>query len=77
MNYFSTLITLLRDRPVFLEEVRIGTKLESKIFSLIVASSLFFAILPGLRIFIIVEAAGVHILCTVERMSKNYAGTKD
>ncbi|MDB9527042.1 actin-binding WH2 domain-containing protein [Oscillatoria sp. CS-180] len=44
MNYFSTLITLLRDRPVFLEEVRNGTKLESKIVSLIVASSLFFAI---------------------------------
>lgn len=44
MNYFSTLITLLRDRPVFLEEVRNGSKLESKIVSLIVASSLFFAV---------------------------------
>ena len=43
----------------------------------LLSGSLFFAILPGLRIFIIVEAAGVHILCTVERMSKNYAGTKD
>ena len=44
MNYFSTLITLLRDRPIFLEEIRNGTKLESKIVALIVASSLFFAI---------------------------------
>ena len=44
MNYFSTLITLLRDRPTFLEEIRNGTKLESKIVALIVASSLFFAI---------------------------------
>ncbi|MGD1930672.1 MAG: hypothetical protein ACFB12_17345 [Leptolyngbyaceae cyanobacterium] len=44
MNYFSTLITLLRDRPSFLEEIRNGTKLESKIVALIVASSLFFAI---------------------------------
>ena len=44
MNYFSKLITLLRDRPIFLEEIRNGTKLESKIVALIVASSLFFAI---------------------------------
>lgn len=44
MHHFSTLITLLRDRQIFLEEVRNGIKIESKIFSLIVASSLFFAI---------------------------------
>lgn len=44
MNYFSTLITLLRDRSVFLEEVRNNTKVDSKIVSLIVSSSLFFAI---------------------------------
>ncbi|MDA0269255.1 MAG: actin-binding WH2 domain-containing protein [Cyanobacteria bacterium] len=44
MNYFSTLITLLRDREVFLTEVRDGVKVESKILSLIIASSLFFAI---------------------------------
>jgi hypothetical protein len=44
MNHFSTLITLLRDRDIFLAEVRDGVKVEAKIFSLIVASSLFFAI---------------------------------
>jgi hypothetical protein len=44
MNHFSTLITLLRDREVFLNEVRDGVKIESKILSLIIASSLFFAI---------------------------------
>lgn len=44
MHHFSTLITLLRDREIFLEEVRNGVKVESKILSLIIASSLFFAI---------------------------------
>ncbi|MGF1521089.1 MAG: hypothetical protein ACFBSF_02045 [Leptolyngbyaceae cyanobacterium] len=44
MNHFSTLISLLRDRVLFLDEVRDGKKVESKILSLIVASSLFFAI---------------------------------
>lgn len=44
MNHFATLIDLLRDRATFLEEVRNSVKLESKILSLIVASSLFFAI---------------------------------
>lgn len=44
MNHFSTLITLLRDRGVFLEDVQDGKRVEAKILSLIVASSLFFAI---------------------------------
>ena len=44
MNHFSTLISLLRDRMIFLDEVRDGKKVETKILSLIVASSLFFAI---------------------------------
>lgn len=44
MNHFSTLITLLRDRTLFLDEVRDGKKVEAKILSLIIASSLFFAI---------------------------------
>jgi hypothetical protein len=44
MNHFSILIRLLRDRRQFLEEVRSGVKLESKIASLLVASSLFFAV---------------------------------
>ena len=44
MTHFSVLIRLLRDRKTFLEEVRTSTKLESKIFSLLIASSLFFSI---------------------------------
>lgn len=48
MNHLATLITLLRDRAIFLEEVRTGVKVESKIISLIIASSLFFAIYGGI-----------------------------
>jgi hypothetical protein len=44
MNHFSTLIGLLRDRATFLTEVHDHTKIEAKILSLIIASSLFFAI---------------------------------
>ncbi|MEM1369908.1 MAG: actin-binding WH2 domain-containing protein [Cyanobacteria bacterium P01_H01_bin.15] len=44
MNHFSTLIGLLRDRDTFLAEIQDHKKVESKILSLIIASSLFFAI---------------------------------
>jgi hypothetical protein len=44
MNHFSVLIRLLRDRKAFLEDVREGVKLETKIVSLLIASSCFFAI---------------------------------
>ncbi len=44
MNHFSILIRLLRNRRQFLDEVRNGIKLESKIASLLVASSVFFAV---------------------------------
>ena len=44
MNHFSTLTRLLRDRKTFLEDIRTGTKLESKIASLLITSSFFFAI---------------------------------
>ncbi|KPQ34951.1 MAG: Protein of unknown function (DUF3262) [Phormidesmis priestleyi Ana] len=44
MNHFDTLIRLLRDRRKFLDEVRNNEKLETKIASLLVSSSLFFAI---------------------------------
>jgi len=43
-NHFSVLIRLLRDRRIFLEEVRTEYKLESKIASLLVASTFFFAV---------------------------------
>lgn len=43
-KYFGTLIGLLRDRQIFLAEVRQGIKLQSKIIALLVCSSLFFAI---------------------------------
>lgn len=44
MDHFSVLIRLLRDRRQFLDEVRSQAKLESKIASLLVASSFFFSI---------------------------------
>ena len=48
MTHFSVLIRLLRDRKSFLEDVRTGTKLESKIVSLLIASSFFFAVYGGI-----------------------------
>lgn len=47
-NHFSVLIRLLRDRRMFLDEVRSETKLESKIGSLLIASTFFFAIYGGI-----------------------------
>lgn len=44
MNYFSVLITLLRDRKDFIDEVRQGIQLNSKITSLLISSSILFAI---------------------------------
>lgn len=43
-NYFAVLISLLRDRSTFLEEIRQGVRLEHKIIALLVCSSLFFGI---------------------------------
>lgn len=43
-KYFGVLIELLRDRQVFLEEIREGVRLESKVTALLVCSSIFFAI---------------------------------
>lgn len=45
-TFFNSTV-LLRDRPTFLEEVRQGKKIESKILSLLVVSSLFFCYLWG------------------------------
>ena len=44
MNYFSTVIFLLRDRQEFLEEIYQGIRLKSKITALLISSSCFFAI---------------------------------
>lgn len=44
IKYFAVLIGLLRDRQGFLEEVRQGIRLPSKIISLLVCSSIFIAI---------------------------------
>ena len=44
MKHFSVLIALLRDRKTFLDEIRRNNKVESKIASLLIASSVFFAI---------------------------------
>ncbi|WP_017651479.1 hypothetical protein [Fortiea contorta] len=44
IKQFNVLISLLRDRQSFLEEIRQQVRLESKISALFVSSSLFFAI---------------------------------
>lgn len=44
INYFSTVISLLRDRQEFLAEIYQGVKLPSKISSLMISSFCFFAI---------------------------------
>lgn len=48
IKYFAVLISLLRDRQVFLEEIRQGIRLPTKIFSLLVSSSIFLAIYGGI-----------------------------
>lgn len=44
IQHFKVLISLLRDRQNFLEEIRQGIRLQSKISSLFITSSIFFAI---------------------------------
>ncbi len=44
IKYFEVLISLLRDRQSFLEEIRQEVRLQSKISALFVSSSIFFAI---------------------------------
>lgn len=43
-NHFAVLISLLRDRKAFLQEIRQGERLQSKIISLLVCSSVCFAL---------------------------------
>ncbi|MEH2294707.1 actin-binding WH2 domain-containing protein [Nostoc sp.] len=44
IQQFGVLVNLLRDRQAFLEEIRHGIRLQNKISSLFVTSSIFFAI---------------------------------
>lgn len=44
MKYFSVVMNLLRERKQFLEEIRAGVKLKSKIFGLLISSTVFFGI---------------------------------
>jgi hypothetical protein len=44
MNFFSTVISLLRDRKDFLSEIQDSVKLKSKISSLMISSFCFFAL---------------------------------
>lgn len=44
MKYFSVVMNLLRERQQFLEEIREGVKLKSKIFGLLISSTIFFGI---------------------------------
>ena len=48
VKYFAVLIGLLRERQSFLEEIRQGIRLPSKIISLLVCSSLFLAMYGGI-----------------------------
>jgi hypothetical protein len=48
IKYFAVLIGLLRERQAFLEDIRQGVRLPSKIISLLVCSSLFLAIYGGI-----------------------------
>lgn len=48
VKYFAVLIELLRERQIFLEEIRQGVRLQSKIISLLVCSSLFIAMYGGI-----------------------------
>lgn len=48
IKYFTVLIGFLRDRQGFLDEVRQGARLPSKIISLLVCSSIFLAIYGGI-----------------------------
>ncbi|MEM6399465.1 MAG: actin-binding WH2 domain-containing protein [Cyanobacteria bacterium P01_D01_bin.116] len=47
-QHFNVLLSLLRDRQGFLEEIRQETRLQSKTNSLLVCSSIFFAIYGGI-----------------------------
>lgn len=44
MKYFSVVMELLRERQQFLEQIRQGSKLKSKIIGLLISSAVFFAI---------------------------------
>jgi hypothetical protein len=44
MNYFGTVLSLLRDRQEFLEEINQSVKLKSKISALMISSFIFFAL---------------------------------
>lgn len=44
MNYFATVMELLRERQQFLEEIRQGKRLNSKLLGLLISSIAFFAI---------------------------------
>jgi hypothetical protein len=44
MNYFATVMALLRDREAFLEEIHKGIRLKSKISALLISSFCFFAL---------------------------------
>ncbi len=44
MNHFNVVMTLLRERQQFLEEIKTGVKLKSKLIGLLVSSTVFFGI---------------------------------
>ncbi len=69
MNHFSVLIRLLRDRHKFLDDVRTSTKLETKIASLLIASSFFFSIYGAI---IGAYSGGLQILSSAIKLPALY-----
>ncbi len=69
MNHFSVLIRLLRDRHKFLDDVRTSTKLETKIASLLIASSFFFSVYGAI---IGAYSGGLQILSSAIKLPALY-----
>jgi hypothetical protein len=69
MKHFSTLISLLRDRQQFFDEIRQDYKIEKKIGSLLVASSTFLAIYGAI---IGASSGGLQILSSAIKLPALY-----
>ena len=69
MNYFAVLITLLRDRKNFLEDIRQDIKIGSKVLSLLIASTLFLAIYGAI---IGASSGGLQILSSAVKLPALY-----
>ena len=69
MKYFAVLITLMRDRKNFLDDIRQDIKLESKILALLIASTLFLAIYGAI---IGASSGGLQIISSAIKLPALY-----